>query len=181
MQKKHLVIWAIVIIVAAPFVIFVTPQLMGLQAYVVTSGSMSPHIPKGSVIYVESVPPSQLEVGDVITFAPNTSNIPAKRVVHRIVGIRETNYTRDFKTKGDANAEADPGWTQSYRVLGKEVFSIPMLGSIVSDAHTLPAVIILVMLPAIFLMRNEIDTLLDNYLTEDSQEEEERPKSYVLE
>lgn len=170
--------WAVTTLVATPFVIFIVPQLIGMDAYVVTSGSMEPQIPKGSVIYVEDVPATDMEVGDVITFIPNSSDLGAERVVHRVVQVQENNYTRAFKTKGDSNSAADPGWTPYYRVLGKKTMSVPYLGYLISGAHTLPAVIMLVLIPGIFLVRNEVGKIMETL--EEEQEEDEETGSYVI-
>lgn len=58
----------ILIAVVAVCVPMTLPRLLGYEVYVVVSGSMEPAIPVGSALYVESVPPEEVEVGDVIAF-----------------------------------------------------------------------------------------------------------------
>ena len=44
------------------------PKLMGYEIYDIVSGSMEPEIPIGSVIYVKSAAPEDIQEGDVIAF-----------------------------------------------------------------------------------------------------------------
>lgn len=102
-------------------------RLIGLQPYVVLSGSMYPTYDVGSLIYVKSVDYKQLKPGDPITYMVSDDTV----VTHRIVEVVPDDTEPDtlwFVTKGDANATED-GTPVHYRnVIGKPVFSIPYLG-----------------------------------------------------
>jgi signal peptidase len=85
--------------------------LMGWQRYVITSGSMTGTYDRGSLVLDEVVPVAELAKGDVITYRPPAGAGPDGLVTHRIVEIaRGDDGARVFRTKGDANASADP-WT----------------------------------------------------------------------
>ena len=86
--------------------LFIIPAAFGLQRYVITGTSMSGSIDRGSVIFSEVVPVTDLEVGDVITYQPPSETGIDHLVTHRIVAIEDD----QFRTKGDAVPEADP-WT----------------------------------------------------------------------
>ncbi|WP_051552154.1 signal peptidase I [Nocardioides sp. URHA0020] len=91
--------------------ILVLPTLLGMQRYVIVSGSMEPTISVGSVVYDEVVPVGELEVGDIITFVPPAEYGIDDPVTHRIVEIGTTDDgERTFRTRGDANAAEDQ-WT----------------------------------------------------------------------
>jgi signal peptidase I len=91
--------------------ILVLPTLLGLQRYVIVSGSMVPTISVGSVVYDEVVPVEDLEVGDIITFVPPSEYGIDDPVTHRIVEIGTgDNGETTFRTQGDANAAPDQ-WT----------------------------------------------------------------------
>lgn len=82
------------------------PALFGYQRYVITGGSMTGSIDRGSVVFDRAVPVTHLRVGDAITFRPPGA---AHLVTHRIVGIGHApGGARVFRTKGDANRTADP-------------------------------------------------------------------------
>ena len=85
--------------------------LAGYDRYVITGGSMGDTIERGSVVWAKAVPVADLQVGDVITYTPPRGAGPEGLVTHRIVAIRrDRDGRREFRTKGDANAQVDP-WT----------------------------------------------------------------------
>ena len=90
--------------------ILVLPALMGWQRYVIVSGSMTGTYDRGSLVLDEVVPVKDLKVGDVITYRPPRGSGPEGLVTHRIASIADHRGVLEFRTKGDANATADP-WT----------------------------------------------------------------------
>ena len=96
--------------------LMILPSLLGFHRYVITSGSMEPAIPTGSVVYDKDFPVADLEVGDVITFVPPPEYDIETPVTHRIVEIsaapedqkEKAAAGRLFRTKGDANEARDP-------------------------------------------------------------------------
>lgn len=89
------------------------PALGGMERYVITTGSMTGTYDAGSIVLADEVPVADLRVGDVITYAPPAGAAPTELVTHRIADIARAGDGRlVFRTKGDANAAADP-WTFS--------------------------------------------------------------------
>ena len=96
-------------VVAAMLVLL--PSLFGWQRYAIVSGSMTGTYDRGSLVLDEVVPVADLRVGDVITYRPPRGAGPDHLVTHRIDWIgRDAGGGRVYRTKGDANATADP-WT----------------------------------------------------------------------
>lgn len=89
---------------------FLVPGALGFERYVITGGSMSGSIERGSLVYASRVPVATLQVGDVITYAPPADTGLTELVTHRIASIEVIDGARTFRTKGDANAAVDP-WT----------------------------------------------------------------------
>jgi signal peptidase len=82
------------------------PPLAGYDRYLVEGGSMSPTIPRGSIVLERRVAIAELEKNDVITYTRPGASTP---VTHRIVSTdRDRLGRRIFWTKGDANARPDP-------------------------------------------------------------------------
>ena len=104
-------------------VLLVGVRLVGLTPYVVLSGSMEPTYPTGSLIYVRDVEPTEVEVGDPITFVLNEELTVA---THRVVEVNETDGW--FRTKGDANDAPDGSPVLFENLIGEPVFCIPKLG-----------------------------------------------------
>jgi len=105
---------------------------MGYSYFTVLTGSMQDEIPKGSFILVHSTDPQKLKVGDNITFMLNANTT----VTHKIINIYE-NYensgARGFQTKGVNNSSPDKDIVFEANVVGKVIFSVPMVGAIISS------------------------------------------------
>lgn len=108
------------------------PNVLGLDSYIVVSGSMVPTVPVGSILYSRDVDPAQVEVGEIIVFVdPIRSNDP---ITHRVVENDTANQT--MITKGDANEGNDVDPVQYENVLGISVLHLPFLGFLASPFAT---------------------------------------------
>ena len=100
-------------------------KLFGYTPYTVLSASMEPNYHVGSMIYVTDVDPSDLKVGDPITYRISNGIV----VTHRIVEVLDENTSEiSFRTKGDANKDEDGSSVSASAIIGKPRFSIPYLG-----------------------------------------------------
>lgn len=147
------VLVAIVVIIA---LLLVGARVFGLQAYAVLSGSMEPTYHVGSIIYVKSVDPSEIKVGDPITFVMNEQLTVA---THRVVRIDTENSA--FYTKGDANDDPDAAPVHFNNLLGKPVFTIPYLGYISSYVQSPPGIYIAVGVGVLLLALAFLPDMLD--------------------
>lgn len=107
---------------AINFFIIKTPILPQLHSFAVTSGSMSPAVPKGSLIY--AVGEKNYKKGDVITFSDSIGN-----VTHRIKGEVVIGHSKYFVTQGDANNVEDNELVPVTSVYGKVVMVLPGFGN----------------------------------------------------
>lgn len=126
------------------------PTLLGYKRYVITGGSMTGSIPKGSVIYSRLTPVEALQVGDVITFVPPELDAP---VTHRITAIEvdeRGNFV--FRTKGDFNPSEDP-WSLRFvdEVQARYAFHIPYLGYALAYLAVRQIRMLLIGLPAVII------------------------------
>lgn len=71
----------LVVLVVLLAVALVGVRLVGLNTYVVLSGSMEPTYHTGSLLYVKSVDPQDLRVGDPITFMLNEDTVATHRII----------------------------------------------------------------------------------------------------
>lgn len=115
------VLVALVVLLAA---LLWGPRLIGMEVFTVLSGSMEPAYHTGGCVYVREVDADKLEVGDVITFRLSGSTV----ATHRIIETLEEDGTRMFRTKGDANEDADNSPVTPDRIIGKVAFGLPYLG-----------------------------------------------------
>lgn len=137
-------------------VLLIGVRLFGVQVYSVISGSMEPEYPVGSLIYVKDVKPSEVQVGDVITFVLSNKT-PA---THRVIAIDKENQL--FYTRGDANYQINEETGEKEymedppvhfnNLIGKPVYKIPILGYIAYYIQHPPGMYIAIAAGAILLI-----------------------------
>lgn len=117
-------------LLACPFLLVSQPVLVGADvSYVVASDSMDPAISRGSVVFVESVSPDDVDVGDVVTFHGESGVGPT--TTHRVVAVRQTDGERQFVVKGDANPGPDSEPVDASQLVGRVSTAVPLLGHVV--------------------------------------------------
>lgn len=152
MRKALKLIWniitsLIVVAVVALAVMLAGVRFIGLSPYAVLSGSMRPTYEVGSLIYVEKADYTQIRPGDIITFVMGDDLTVA---THRVVSVSEDGEY--FFTKGDAN-EAEDGAPVYYKnIVGKPVFTIPLLGYVSSYIQTRQGIAVCAAAAAVFLL-----------------------------
>lgn len=156
MSKAIKIIWnwvsgVLVSLVVLLAIALVGVRLVGLQPYVVLSGSMYPTYDVGSLIYVKSVDYRDLKAGDPITYMVSSDTV----VTHRIVEVVPDDTEPDtlwYVTKGDANATEDGAPVHYLNVIGKPVFAIPYLGYLSSYIQSPPGLYVALSLCAVLLV-----------------------------
>jgi len=124
------------------------PALLGYQRYAIVSGSMTGTYDRGSLVFSEVVPVGSLRVGDVITYRPPPGAGPDHLITHRIVSIRDS----VLRTKGDANAAADPWpFTLSEPTQARARFSVPYAGYLLLALADRQLRVIVLGLPALLI------------------------------
>jgi len=125
------------------------PRLWGYQSYVIYGSSMEPTIKVGSLILTEPVDVADLQVRDIIAFRSPGNEVT---VTHRIVGIREEDGRRYFKTRGDATNGADPTEVRLESGVHRLAYKLPYLGYFIDFANSPTGIILLIALPAAGLL-----------------------------
>jgi signal peptidase len=144
------------IIVAAGLCLAATmllPAAFGYQRYVITGGSMQGTYDRGSIVFDKPVPVADLEVGDVVTYTPPASTGVHGLITHRIISV--TNHGKDgfsYRTKGDANQDADPWHFQlDQPTQARVAFSIPYVGFGIAALSMLPVRMLIIGVPALLI------------------------------
>jgi signal peptidase len=137
---------ALVVIVAGYTIITRTVSGTDLPFAVVSSGSMEPNIPTGSLIFIQKVNPADIVagpplIGDVVVYKlPDTTitnyliadKYDPAPISHRVISKTLINGTYYFVTKGDANSFPDNtypnGLVPQDAIIGKIVWHVPYLG-----------------------------------------------------
>jgi signal peptidase I len=130
-----------------------TAFLFGWRFQPIETGSMAPGLPVGGLAVVQPVDPADVQPGSVIVFQ---DPLDASRLVaHRVTQELPTNPPT-WRTKGDANADADPAPIQASAIRGRIAWVIPGVGGVVGALRGLPAVLLLVVLPLTALVASEV-------------------------
>ena len=127
----------------------VGPRLLPYQALVVRSGSMSPTIPTGSIVFYRKREAGKVKVGDVIVFAKPGQ--PNEKVTHRVYQIGSSPTGRYFVTKGDSNAAPDNWRVPAIGTGWIAAFHVPTVGYALADLQSQLGRLLLLLVPAILL------------------------------
>ncbi len=152
MKKIWDTVTTVLVVLAVIFAVFLMgSRLVGLQVFHVISPSMEPTYSVGDLLYVKSVDPDSVKVGDPITFVLNEDLVVA---THRVVAIDGEN--RQFTTKGDANETEDAAPVHFNNLIGVPVFAIPLLGYVSAYIQSPPGMYVAIgfgvlLLAAVFL------------------------------
>ena len=131
------VINALMTIILIGGIAFVFLYAIGIEPFVVESGSMQPTIQTGSLSFInKNVAYEDIKENDVIAFKAQTGHL----VTHRVIKITENG----FETQGDSNECSDGISTTKDNYIGKNVFSIPKAGILVKIIQTTRGKIILI-------------------------------------
>jgi len=150
----------VLVALIAPFVVYAVPATVGGEvSYVVLTASMTPAIAPGDVVVVDSVPARDVTVGDVIVFEQRAGDpIP---ITHRVIAVdRPADAPPEFRTKGDANEDADLTPVTPDRLVGRVMFTIPLIGHVIQFVGTPAGFVALVVLPLGLLVVSEVVDLL---------------------
>src|SRR5215207_1864193 len=125
--RRFLDVVLVGLIAAVLFAVFLgkVVPLTGRQTIVVGGSSMEPAIALGAAIIVRPLAAADLAVGDIVSLHAGEDHA---LYTHRIVEIVDRDDGRWFRTKGDANAVADPTLVHASSVVGRTEFAIPFAG-----------------------------------------------------
>lgn len=157
----------LIVALAALAILLWGVRLLGMDVYVVQSGSMEPQYPVGGVVYVKETDPDTLEAGDVITFKLSETTKGTHRIIE-IVPDENAPETVRFRTKGDANEHEDSGLVEASNIVGKVVFGLPYLGYLVTYIQQPPGMYMAISAAAVVLLL----IVLPDLLFEDKEKKE---------
>jgi len=129
--------------------ITIGPRFLPYQALIVRSGSMSPTIPTGSIVFYTKIPSSKVKVGDIIVFSKPGD--PSEKVTHRVYKIGQSSTGLYFITKGDANGTPDDWRVPAVGTGWLARFHVPSVGYALVYLQSTLARLLLLVIPAILL------------------------------
>ncbi len=161
--------WLLVLILVAMAILLAGVRIVGLTPYAVLSGSMEPAYHVGALIYVKDADPSEIQVGDPITFLLNEDLTVA---THRVIQVDSENQY--FYTKGDANEYPDGAPVHFNNLIGKPVFTIPYLGYLSNWVTNPPGMYIGIALAVVIIILLFLPDLLQKAEEADRRDAEKK-------
>lgn len=162
----------LVVLVVILAILLVGVRLVGMQVFTVLSGSMEPVYHTGSLIYVKTVDPFELEVGDDITFLLDEDTVATHRIIEVVPDENDSSVVR-FRTQGVANDAPDGSLVHYKNVIGSPVFTIPKLGYVASYIQNPPGTYVAISVGAILLA---LVFIPDLFAADDEPKQEKKPK-----
>lgn len=136
------------------------PDIGGYSFLRVITGSMEPEIKTGSVVVVKDIEPSQVQVGDVISFYFYDDGVNGAINTHRVTNVEQDGQQYLYTTKGDANVIEDSYKTKDSDLVGKVVFHSYIIGVVIRLAANPLVFFPLIIVPLIImLILNVISTI----------------------
>ena len=148
------------------------PNLGGYTVFRITTGSMRPSYDTDTLILVKKTDPSQIQVGDVISFYSADPALDGAVNTHRVIAIEEDGTEWKYTTQGDANNIPDQYGTDSEALIGKVVASSLVLGKLARLVANPLVFIPVILIPlAVILISNLVRTIrLAGKIAKDEEE-----------
>ena len=136
------------------------PSIGGYTVFRITTGSMKPSYDTDTLILVKKTDPSEIQVGNVISFYSSDPALDGAVNTHRVTKIEQDGTEWKYTTKGDANNVPDQYGTDSKALIGKVVASSLILGKLARLVSNPLIFIPVILIPlAVILISNVISTV----------------------
>lgn len=154
MRRAWVVVSTLLVLLLVPVIVaLVGAWSKGWTLAAVTTGSMRPGTPPGSMVVLAPISPADVEVGDVIGYRDERRGAV---VTHRVVEVIEQPSGRFFTTQGDANTRPDGRPVPARDVVGEVRWRIAGLGAVVDAAGDRPVQLALAGVPIVLLLVSEL-------------------------
>lgn len=158
------------------------PRVAGNFVAAVMSGSMHPTFNTGDVIVDRPLTPAQandLKVGEIVTYRTGSAHGFAPLLItHRIVSVatiknmKTGRILRFYRLKGDANNAPDPLVVSPQEIIGRYAWHMPLVGYFAVWVRQPLGFLLIVGLPALFLVGEQFLRLWKEFGKPDRRPEE---------
>ncbi len=174
-------ILSILAVVVIMFLAYFIDQKIGAQkgekrnplfgAYIIISESMIPNINVYDAVVTVRVSQDKIKMNDIITFISQEIETAGTPITHRVIGIVDTGTGIKYRTKGDHNNTADFALIAPNEVIGKVYLRIPMIGYIQTFMTKPIGWLLIVVLPCLFIVTNDVLKLIRSSSKKEEQSE----------
>ena len=173
------IIRMLVVVIMVGFILVVCLQrfsgnkisFFNYRMFTVISGSMSPKYEIGDVLISKEVDPSEIKVGDTISYYGERGDVKDKVITHQVTKVvKDENGKYRFRAKGLTNLIEDPTIFE-HQLYGVVIYKSVILSIIYRIVATRIGFYLFIIIPFMFIIGSEIvSTLL-------AKEEKRRQKN----
>ena len=133
---------------------------LNFRMFTVASGSMKPKYDIGDVLIAKEVKPSDVKVGDTISYLGAKGDFNGKVITHQVVSIeKDSNGKYMFHAKGLSNLVEDPVVYED-QLYGVVVYRMAILSFIYKIVGTTYGLFFFVVIPLLYIIGSEIIEML---------------------
>lgn len=171
LKKIFNIFTSIILVLLIVVVIFVftsrisgkSPGIFGYHIFRVSTASMEPVLMVGDVILDKEVEPSQINIGDIISYYGKKGDYNGKIITHKVVNKnQDANGTYHFITKGITEGAIEDPEIFDTQIVGKFQSKIPVLNWFYSFFTSSYGLIVMVIL-IVGLFGYELISLIFSY------------------
>jgi len=177
------IINTVIVLVILAFVLIVCLQrfsdnkisFLNYRIFTVVTGSMEPKYKIGDVLIAKEKDPSEIKVGDAISYLASRGEIKNNVITHEVVNItKDENGKYLFHSKGLANLVEDP-IVHEEQLFGVVVYKTKLLSYIRKIISTDIGMLLFIIIPILYIIISEmIATLIEK---EEKRREKIKEKS----
>jgi len=135
-------------------------SFLSYRMFTVVTGSMEPKYKIGDVLIAKEKEPSEIKIGDAISYLGAKGNIKDKVITHEIVNIKkDENGNYLFHSKGLVNLVEDPVVHES-QLYGVVIYKTKILSFIYKVIGTNMGMFLFVIIPILYIIISEMVTML---------------------
>ncbi len=133
---------------------------LDFRMFTVVSGSMEPKYMVRDVLLAKEVEPSEIKVGDTVSYLGKAGEFEGKTVTHEVIHIEQDDSGKYyFKTKGIANIVEDPLISED-QMYGKVIRKMALLSFVSGIIGTSVGFYLFIIIPVAFIIVSEVFTHL---------------------
>lgn len=158
----------VVVLVVLAFVLLVCLQrfsdnkisFLNYRMFTVVTGSMEPKYKIGDVLIAKEKDPSEIKIGDTISYLATKGEVKNNVVTHEVVNItKDEDGTYLFHSKGLANLVEDPVVNEN-QLYGVVVYKAKLLSFIRKLISTDIGMLIFIIIPILYIIISEMIAIL---------------------
>ncbi|MGD9901233.1 MAG: signal peptidase I [Spirochaetales bacterium] len=130
--------------------------VFGYSVCYILTASMEPTLNVGDVILIKDTDPTEIQIGDIITYKSDYGSLAGSYITHRVTQITDNEGVLWFTTKGDANSVEDVEIITVAKIEGVYVREMPIIKFLASMLSNTLLFVTIIIIPLLIAMAIQI-------------------------